>query len=141
LIDAELKRKPSLRGARADSPPVQLLALKSLQFPLLNFMCFDMMTNIMKPAKPWRADLERQDILRITAHPPGCICSIHQTLSEHLCLLSYTTLMTNDKLTDIIAPSRAWSDVFGSQFLAHLLNRSIGKTARILVPQDTRNLV
>jgi hypothetical protein len=100
-----------------------------------------MMTHIVKPSKPWLANLIHHDIIRIKAFPPAKLSDINQLLSDHLCLLSRVAAITNDDLTDILAAWRGWSEVFGwAAFLTHLLNRIIGKTAHILIPQDVRNL-
>jgi hypothetical protein len=56
-------------------------------------------------------------------------------------LLSRVASITNDDLSNVIAAWRAWSEGVGwSQLLIHLLTRLMGKTAHILVRQDTRNL-
>jgi hypothetical protein len=99
------------------------------------------MTRLLKTAKPWRADLTRQDTLRRKAFPPDRITDINPCLSSHLCLLGRVASITHDDLSNVIAAWRAWSEVFGwSVFLVHLLTRVMSTTAHILVPQDTRNL-
>jgi hypothetical protein len=145
---ADLNKKPYLWpsallwGSKADRTKVEQIAReRPPDSPLINFLFFNMMTRIMKPAKPWRANLLRHDIIRIKAFPPARLSDINQLLSDHLCLLSRVAAIKNDELTDILAAWRGWSEVFGwAPFLVHLLNRIIGKTAHILVPQDTRNL-
>jgi hypothetical protein len=109
--------------------------------PLLDYLFFTMMTRRVKPPKPWRADVKLQDIMRIKAFPPDRISDISFCLSDHLCLLSGVSSISNDDLSSLIAAWRAWSEVFQwSHFLIHLLNTVMGKTAHILAPQDTRNL-
>jgi hypothetical protein len=128
---AQLVRKPYLWpsallwGNKADRAKVEfIVSERAPDSPLINFLFFSLMTRIVKPSKPWRANLLCHDIIQIKAFPPSRLFDINQLLSNHLCLLSRAIAIQNDDLTDIFAVRRAWSEVCGwSHFLIHLLNR------------------
>jgi hypothetical protein len=109
--------------------------------PLLNFLYFNMMMRSIGPGKPWVCALEKLDIPLMRLYPPTQISDINAVLTDHLHLLSRVTSIPSQDLSSILTLWRTWSVIFGwPEFLSHLLDRIVAKTAHILVPQDTRNL-